>query len=428
LYRLSAPEELNFPHAESSSDDETMAISVVMPALEMAQETGKLLAWRKKEGERTVKGEPLLEIETDKAVVEVEATADGILAGVKSREGDVVPVGAVIAWIVQAGEAVPEESSASSNAVPGARAVTAVGNPLSTQAATTTGVTAPAATPAQKISPKARRLAKEQGIDISLIKPTGPDATITTEDVLAYTAAPPAQSAPAVAASASEPLSQIARLMAERTTQSWTTVPHFFVQRDLDATAVVALQKKSAGETEQSLATRPSINDVLVALVSRALVKHPLLNAAWTGDNIRLNPAINISIAMAVRDGVVGAVINNADKTSLAEIAKQRRELSDRARAGKLRPADISGGTFTISNLGMFDVDSFTAIITPPQVAILAVGKIVDRVVAVNGLPVVRPILSLNLSSDHRVVDGARAAEFLNTLASAILNPGGSLA
>jgi pyruvate dehydrogenase E2 component (dihydrolipoamide acetyltransferase) len=404
-----------------------MAISVVMPALEMAQETGKLLAWRKKEGERTVKGEPLLEIETDKAVVEVEATADGILAGIKSREGDVVPVGAVIAWIVQAGEAVPSENAWSSNAGTAARAVTAVADSASAHAAPT-AVAARTESPAPKISPKARRLAKEHGIDIHLITPTGPDGTITTEDVLAYSAAPPVPSAPLSSPSAAaEPLSQIARIMGERTTQSWTTVPHFFVHRDLDASAIVTLQKGAAAEADNS-GVRPSINDVLVVLVARALQQHPLLNAAWTGDNIRLNPAINISIAMAVKDGVVGAVIHNADKTSLTEIAKQRRELSDRARSGKLRPADIAGGTFTISNLGMFDVDSFTAIITPPQVAILAVGKIADRVVAVNGQIVVRPVLSLTLSSDHRVVDGAHAAEFLNTLAAAILNPGRALA
>ena len=404
-----------------------MAISVVMPALEMAQETGKLLAWRKKEGERTVKGEPLLEIETDKAVVEVEATADGILAGIKSREGDVVPVGAVIAWIVQAGEAVPAESAWSSNAGTAARAVSAGADSASAHAAPT-AVAARTESPAPKISPKARRLAKEHGIDIRLITPTGPDGTITTDDVLAYSAAPPVPSAPRSSPSAAaEPLSQIARIMGERTTQSWTTVPHFFVRRDLDASAIVTLQKSAAAEADNS-GVRPSINDVLVVLVARALQQHPLLNATWTGDNIRLNPAINVSIAMAVKDGVVGAVIHNADKTSLTEIAKQRRELSDRARSGKLRPADITGGTFTISNLGMFDVDSFTAIITPPQVAILAVGKIADRVVAVNGQIVVRPVLSLTLSSDHRVVDGAHAAEFLNTLAAAILNPGRALA
>jgi pyruvate dehydrogenase E2 component (dihydrolipoamide acetyltransferase) len=422
-----------------------MAISVVMPALEMAQETGKLLAWRKKEGEPTVKGEPLLEIETDKAVVEVEATADGILAGIKSREGDVVPVGSVIAWIVQPGEVLPSEASDATAAAPTARAVSASAGAArapSEQSGPSSGAASAALAAGARLSPKARRLAKEHGVDVSKVTPTGPDGSITTEDVLsfmasaassaAYSAVSTATASPAATQARpetqnAEQLSQVARIMAERTTQSWTTVPHFFVTRELDATAIVALQKNAAAESDKVGAVRPSINDVLIALVARALVKHPRLNASWVSDTIRptirMNPEINISVAMAVKDGVVGAVIRNADATPLGQIATQRRELSERARAGKLRPADITGGTFTISNLGMFEVDSFTAIITPPQAAILAVGKIVDRVVAIDGQAVIRPLLNLTLSSDHRVVDGAGAAEFLSTLASGILKP-----
>jgi pyruvate dehydrogenase E2 component (dihydrolipoamide acetyltransferase) len=408
-----------------------MAISVVMPALEMAQETGKLLVWRKKEGEPTVKGEPLLEIETDKAVVEVEAAADGILAGVMSREGDVVPVGSIIAWILQPGESLPTEAAGTGNAAPTARAVSAAASVASAAAAPSgSSSTAANAAATAKLSPKARRLAKEHGVDVSKVAPTGPDGSITTEDILAFVAAGTSAAATeAVPKTASaEPLSRIARIMAERTTQSWTTVPHFFVTREFDATAIVALQKNSAAESDKVGAVRPSINDVLVALVARALAKHPRLNATWAGDNIRTNPEINISVAMAVQDGVVGAVIRNANTMPLGEIAAQRRQLSERSRAEKLRPADITGGTFTISNLGMFDVDSFTAIITPPQAAILAVGKIVDRVVAVDGQAVIRPMLNVTLSADHRVIDGARAAEFLNTLAGAILKPNGWLA
>jgi pyruvate dehydrogenase E2 component (dihydrolipoamide acetyltransferase) len=418
-----------------------MAISVVMPALEMAQETGKLLAWRKKEGEPTVKGEPLLEIETDKAVVEVEATADGILAGVMSRAGDVVPVGSVIAWILQPGESLPTEAAGTGHAAPAARAVSAHAGATSAAEPGKKAAASGVASSAARLSPKARRLAKEHGVNLTQIKPTGSDGSITTEDILAFVsagalAAAASSTASTTAAatvtrseiSGAEPLGQIARIMAERTTQSWTTVPHFFVTRELDATAIVALQKNAAAESDKTGAVRPSINDVLVALVARALAKHPHVNASWTGDTIRVNPEINISIAMAVRDGVVGAVIRNADTTPLGQIAEQRRELSERARAGKLRPTDITGGTFTISNLGMFDVDSFSAIITPPQAAILAVGKIVARVVAVDGQVAIRPMLNVTLSSDHRVIDGARAAEFLNTLASAILEPNSWLA
>jgi len=214
-----------------------------------------------------------------------------------------------------------------------------------------------------------------------------------------------------------ETLTSIGRLMAERTTESWKNVPHFFVTRECDATALVAAKEKFASRSGEVKITH---TDVLISRVAHALASHPRLNASWTGKAIQLNPEINIAVAMAVNDGVVTAVIPKADKLGIPEIAALRKELTDRARSGKLRPSDISGGTFTISNLGMYNVDAFTAIITPPQAAILAVGRIVERVVAVNGQPAVRPILTVTLSSDHRVVDGARAAAFLDDLAKAI--------
>ena len=395
-----------------------MAISVVMPALEMAQENGKLLAWRKKEGDSVAKGEPLLEIETDKAVVEVEAPGDGILAGITADVGAVIPVGETIAWLVAPGEQPPAKTA---SAAPAARAASAAQS-----VAAAAAPVRPAAEPRSiQISPKARRLAKELGVDIGQIHGTGPDGTITSEDVQAAAnpEAPGAvRSARApVPTATDEPLSQLARLMAERTAQSWTSVPHFFLQQTVDAGALQAAQKKFAagsapGET-------PTITDLLIALVAKVLEKHPKLNASWTGDGIKLNPEINISVAMAVKDGVVGGVIPNANHTPIAALSSLRRELTERARAGRLRPADISNGTFTLSNLGMYKVDAFSAIITPPQCAILAVGAIADAVVAVNGAPSIRPMMTMTLSSDHRVVDGARAAEFLGELGAAIREP-----
>jgi len=355
-----------------------MAISVVMPALEMAQETGKLLAWRKKEGDRVAKGEPLLEIETDKVVLEVEAPADGILAAVTSHAGAEVPVGQTIAWIIAPGEQPP------------AAAVTAAPTPRSTKEA-------------PKISPKAKRLAKELGVDLSGLHGTGPDGVITGEDVQH-------------AAESNRPrLSSIARLMAERTTQSWTTTPHFFLVRDINAAGLVAAREQLGAEV--------TYTDLIVALVARVLAKHYKLNASWTGEAIRINPDINIAIAIAVKDGVVGAVIPKADTAGLDDIAKRRRDLTDRAHAGRLHPPDVADATFTISNLGMFNIDAFSAIITPPQAAVLAVGRIADRVVPVDGLPGIRPMMTLTLSSDHRVVDGAQAAAFLGDLAGAIQEP-----
>ncbi|MBZ5642420.1 MAG: 2-oxo acid dehydrogenase subunit E2 [Acidobacteriia bacterium] len=402
-----------------------MAHSIVMPALEMAQESGKLIAWRKKEGQTVAKGEPLLEVETDKAVVEIESPADGILAGVKAHEGDVIPVGQTIAWIVQPGEQPPAESA---DMATGRRMEAKPAAPAAGAAAKTEPQTGPAT--AARISPKARRLAKEHGIDLENVRGSGGDGEILTEDILALVNAAPSQAGAPTAtktahaeANATEPLSQVARLMAERTAQSWTTAPHFFVTREVDAAAMGAAREKFGPAIEREKGVKLSHTDLLIAAVSHALERHPRVNASWTGGAIRLNPEINVGVAMAVDDGVVTAVVPSANRKSLGEIAVLRRDLADRARAGKLRPADISGATFTISNLGMYQVDAFTAIIVPPQAAILAVGSIADRVVAVNGQPAVRPMMNLTLSSDHRVLDGARAALFLNDLVSSIVDP-----
>jgi pyruvate dehydrogenase E2 component (dihydrolipoamide acetyltransferase) len=211
--------------------------------------------------------------------------------------------------------------------------------------------------------------------------------------------------------------------MAERTTQSWTTAPHFFVSREIDAGALLSAREKFGPAIEKERGVKLSHTDLLVAAVAHALEKHPLVNASWAGDGIRLQPEINVGIAMAVDDGVVVAAIPRTNAKNLGEIAAMRRDLTDRARAGKLRPADITGATFTISNLGMYQVDAFTAIIVAPQAAILAVGRIADRVVPVDGKPGIRPMMTLTLSCDHRVFDGARAALFLNDLAAALVEP-----
>ena len=386
-----------------------------MPALEMAQETGKLVSWRKKEGESVSKGETLLEIETDKAIMEIESPGDGVLSGVKAHEGAEIPVGQTIAWILRPGEAVPTDQPV----VPSGRhqeSVSATAGPSVVEAVTT-----PSA-PAAKISPKARRLAKELGVDLTLVRGSGAVGEILAADVEAAAkqagsagAKPPHQTATA--------LSSVARLMAERTAHSWATVPHFFVVRDVDAAALNEARAQITKISEQTGGARVTLTDLLVGVVARVLARHPRLNASWSGETIRTNADINVGLAMAVDDGVVAPVIANADRLSVAQTAVQRAELSERARAGKLRPADLAGGTFTISNLGMYQVDAFSAIIIEPQAAILAIGGIADRVVALEGKPVVRPMLTLTLSSDHRVVDGARAAQFMEDLVQALQIP-----
>jgi pyruvate dehydrogenase E2 component (dihydrolipoamide acetyltransferase) len=280
-----------------------------------------------------------------------------------------------------------------------------------------------------RISPKARPLAREHGDDINTLRVSGPSGEILADDILkASKSSPPeggahasttATGGPAPAAAGSgfsrtEDLSSIGRIMAERTTQSWTTVPHFFVSRDVDATTLNAARERMVPTIERSHGVKVTHTDLMVAAVARALRQHARMNASWSDGGVTVHADVNIALAMAVDNAVVTAVLRNADRLSLGELAKQRRELADRARANRLQPADIAGATFTISNLGMFGVDAFTAIIVPPQAGILAVGAITDRVVAVDGLIGVRPMMTLTLSSDHRVVDGARAAAFLN--------------
>ncbi len=398
-----------------------MAFSVVMPALEMAQETGKLIAWRKQEGDSVTKGEPLLEIETDKAVVEVEAPADGILAGIKASAGADIPVGQTIAWIVAPGEAPPVESE---SPAPAARA----GSHAKTELPQSAPPPARSSVPASgaRISPKARRLAKELGVDLASVNGSGPGGEILASDIQAAASAPATPASATTTEKKSGPLevpSSLGRIMAERTTQSWTTVPHFFVTRDIDAVALDAYREQIVAEIERTHKVRITHTDLLVALVARVLLRHSRLNASWTPEGIRLHSHVHMGVAIAVNDGVVAAVIPNAHTATIAEIATQRRDVADRARAGKLRPADIADATFTISNLGMYHVDQFSAIITPPQAAILAVGSIADRVIAVDGKPVVRPMMTLTISCDHRVADGARAAMFLETLAEAMRAP-----
>jgi pyruvate dehydrogenase E2 component (dihydrolipoamide acetyltransferase) len=391
-----------------------MAFSVVMPALEMGQETGKLVAWRKKEGEPVVKGEPLLEVETDKAVLEIEAPADGVLAGVKAQEGDVVPVGRTIAWIVRAGEEVPDETSASNlRAAPSAPARQPPAQ--NTQPSVNTG---------GKLSPKARRLAKEHGIDIHTVRGSGAEGEILASDIQASLESKTTPSKlPSETPAVGESLSATARLMAERTMQSWTTVPHFALVREVEATGLLRARENLGPALKRAGGVKITQTDLLVALLARTLAKCPRLNASWSADTIHFNQQINIGIAMAVQDGVVAAVVPKADTITLGEIAVQRTQLTERARARKLRPSDIANGTFTISNLGMYQIDSFHAIITPPQAAVLAVGRISDRVVAVGGRPQVRAMMTLTLSCDHRVVDGAQAALFLQELAEVIREP-----
>jgi pyruvate dehydrogenase E2 component (dihydrolipoamide acetyltransferase) len=423
-----------------------MPTNVIMPALEMAQETGKVVRWLKAPGDSVRKGEPIVEIETDKVTVEIESPSSGVLRDVTAAEGDVVPVGQTIALIVEAGAAGPTPVARPAAPVVAATApspeVTVRASPLAKKIADEQGIdlahvkaTGPRIQKADVLahlatrqqtgpingqgahltpaSPKARRLATERGLDIAELRGSGPGGAVLAGDVPAA-AAP---SAPRVEAPAPA-VGTVWRIMAERMTQSWTTAPHFYLVREVNASRLISWRDRAKKQIPNLTYT-----DLLVKLVAAAIAQHPRVNVSWKDGTIVQHADINIGLAVAIDDGLVVPVIHRADTLSLAEIAARRGDLASRAQAGKLRPADIQGGGFTISNLGMYGVDAFNAIVNPPQAAILAVGRIVDRVAAINGQPAVQPTMVLTLSCDHRALDGARGAQFLGALADLIEEP-----
>ncbi len=364
-----------------------------MPALGMAQETGKLVRWLKREGEQVAKGEPLMEVETDKAAVEIESPASGTLAGVAAAEGDDIAVGQAIAVILAAGESAADlepRSPAAAAHETGAAPVPELPGAERDQAETHAVTTGRAAA-----SPKARRLAAERGVDLSKVRGTGPGGAILEEDVLQA----------GKGAAAGEPA--LWRAMAHNVSRSWKDAPHFFVMREVDASALVQERGRQGGDV--------TFTDLLVKAVAEALRHHPRMNGSQAD--------VNIGLAVALPDGLIVPVIHGADGMTVLELAGRRRELLERVRSGHVRSSDISGGTFTLSNLGMYGVDLFTAILTEGQVGILAVGRITDRVVARAGAAVVRPTMQMSLSCDHRKIDGARAAEFVQALAELLESP-----
>jgi pyruvate dehydrogenase E2 component (dihydrolipoamide acetyltransferase) len=449
-----------------------MATNVILPALGMAQDTGKIVRWLKTEGEPVVKGEPVAEIETDKATVELEAPASGQLVNVLARDGDEVPVGHVIATILAADE-LPRENNAAPLQPAGLNGSPSEGGPDAPKVTTDAAVrsSSVAASPLaariaaehnldltrvkavgrriqkadvlshieeqQKISPvepqarllpaspKARRLAVEQGKNLAAISGTGPGGAVLTADVLA-TPAPTIQEteiAENVVEQQVSAVSNIWRIMAERTTQSWTTVPHFYLVREVNASRLMAWREQMPKRSSAKV----TYTDLLVKIVAVALREHPRLNASWQQGGIILHSDIYIGLAVATQEGLVVPVIHKADTLSMQEIARARSELAAKAQAGKLRLQDISDGTFTISNLGMYGVDAFNAVINSPQAAILAVGRIAERVVPVHGQPAVQPMMTLTLSCDHRAADGLQGAQFLDTVATLIEEPLGLL-
>jgi pyruvate dehydrogenase E2 component (dihydrolipoamide acetyltransferase) len=396
-----------------------MANEVKLPRLGQGMESGTIVKWLKAAGDTVEKGEPLYEVDTDKATQEVEAESSGVLLAIEVAEGE-VPVGQVLAFIGEPGESV---EVAQAPTEPGAPPPAEPSTPQKSFRSAING--AREATGRVKASPLARRMARERGIDLGEVTGTGPDGRIVAEDVeRAGIAAPAPVEAPAVAPVAageveSVPLSSIRRTIARRLTEAWQ-VPAFQLTVSVDMTHANTLVERSR---ELNPAVRVTITDLLARVCARALMRHPDVNVQFAGESLLRFPSANVGVAVAAPQGLVVPVIRSVERLSLEEVAIRRGELVERARDGALQVADLEGGTFTISNLGMFGVEQFSAVLNPPQAAILAVGATTDRPVAVAGEVVVRPMMTITLTVDHRAVDGAPAADFLRTVKTFLEDP-----
>ena len=398
-----------------------MPTNVIMPALGVAQQTGTLLKWLKAEGQSVTKGEPLMEIETDKSTVEIEAAASGILTRIAAKAGDEVPVGQTIALILAPGEALPTKQAPAAPILPPLPRGEGRGEGRATNStATTTRAISTAPSDGRILaSPKAKRIAKEQGIELKSLRGSGPEGSVLADDVQRAANENLARPAPSTAHGLL-PLTPMRRIVGQRMTQSKQSAPHFYISMDVDMTAVTKFRSAAKERGDQTL---PSVNDFILQAAARALKAFPAMNSSFTEQGIQQHADINIGVAVALEEGLVVPVIRNADRLSLMELAKQSRELADKAQNKKLFPLDYEGGTFTVSNLGMLGVDSFTAIINPPQCAILAVGRVTPRVVTDGDGIEIRSMMTATLSADHRVVDGASAARFLQRVKQALETP-----
>jgi pyruvate dehydrogenase E2 component (dihydrolipoamide acetyltransferase) len=425
-----------------------MPTNVIMPALGVAQQTGTLLKWLKAEGQSVSKGEPLMEIETDKATVEIEAPSSGVLTNVTARPGDEIPVGNRIALILAPGESVSEaavhsphpriESRAGSSPLPQGEGTTRANRLIrGTGAApipplpegegrgegqTSTRLAKPSSlsvTGRILASPAAKRIAREKSVNLAALTGSGPEGSILAADVLRATDG----TAVALTNRTVEqmvPLTAMRRIVGERMAQSKQSAPHFYLSMDIGMSAVEKLRAEWKASSEASV---PSLNDFILFACARALREFPAVNSSCTEQGTKLHRDINIGMAVALDEGLVVPVIRNAARLSLTELTAQSRALINKAQSKKLLPLDYEGGTFTVSNLGMLGIDSFTAIINPPQCAILAVGRVAPRVVADEGMLAIKSMMTATLSADHRVIDGAIGARFLQEVKKLLESP-----
>ncbi len=422
-----------------------MSSNVTLPRLGQGMETGTIVRWLKSEGENVEKGEPLYELDTEKVTQEVEAESSGVLLKILAGEGEEIEVGKAIAVIGQEGEEVAVDSGDS--AAGEAEDPTKVteeepaeeGEPAPAREEERERVREdeePAPEPPEqqqnggriKASPLARRIARERGIELSALRGTGPEGRIVAEDVERASATGAVSAAPAAAGAAPSgeievvKLNQMRKTIARRMTEAWDA-PAFQISMSADMTASIRLREALLVQVKEG-GVRPTYSDILTKVVALALMRHRDVNAHFAGDSVKVFPMANIGLAVAVPHGLVVPVIQGCERLTIPEIAAARADIVSRTREGKLRAEDLDGGTFTISNLGMYGVERFTAVLNPPQAGILAVGAIEERAVVVDGDLEIQPRMDMTLTIDHRSVDGATASEFLATVKSFLEEPG----
>ena len=420
-----------------------MATNVYMEALSPTMEEGRVAKWHKREGDAVKAGETLAEVETDKAVMDLVARADGVLRQVAVAEGQTVPVGSVVAVIAAPGEAlgaVPASAPRPAAAASGSGKRETGNVAVATAPAPVAVTPLPSAPPTDatrvKASPLARRMAKEAGVDLKLVTGSGPGGRVVKKDLERAPSTAPAPTFPvsrfplperSAAPYEDVPLTQIRKTIAKRLVTSLGPIPHFFLTSEVDmeraAEAREALNKQLGDQAGGGGGGKVSFNDIVIKATGLALAKHRACNAWFQEDHIRYWNEVHIGMAVAVEDGLITPVIRNADVKSLAEIGREAKALADKARSRRLQPSEYTGATFSVSNLGMFDIDQFTAVINPPEAGIIAVGSIVQKPVVLDGQVTGRRRMRLTMSCDHRVIDGATGAAFLQTLKQMLENP-----
>jgi len=415
-----------------------MATTVFMEALSPTMEEGRLVKWHKHEGDAVKAGDTLAEVETDKAIMDLQARADGILRQVSAAEGQTVPVGKELAVIVAPGEPLGAGRGTGDEGRVAPSPAATVPAPSPAPRHSPPAAAAADAAPV-KASPLARRMAKESGVDLKLLTGSGPGGRVVRRDLETARARPAATvsaSAPVApvppppspvpvsrtdASYEDVPLTQIRKTIAKRLAASLGPVPHYFLTTEVDMER--AAEAREALNRDLGDEGRISFNDIVVKAAALALTRHRACNAWFQDDHIRYWNDVHVGVAVAVEDGLITPVIRHADRKSLREIGREAHDLAQRARNRRLRPEEYTGSTFSVSNLGMFDIDQFTAVINPPEAAILAVGSVTQKPVVADGTIVARRRVRLTLSCDHRVIDGATGAVFLKTLKQMLENP-----